>query len=454
MARSANRAVSSEAASFPEKPASITRFRPCPSTSTQPAATTSVAPATAMRRRYGQRKRITRASWRISRLGGRSGMLSMRRAKRSSSTQAPFQRHDPMPHRRRSTGREMYLAADIGGEDLFGLAGGEGRKLVPLQLRGQLGLQDRIRARGTAAQVRIWNGRQLESRAREHALCHAFDVLPVLEGAGWLKCDSPALFHGQRFEACILRIDHLADVARHRADFFGFPGVRRIVPEDVRVLLHPDAAAARGHDDGFDPAAFDRRPPTVDQRAHNGQAVVLVGEVVTQRAAAAGAFRFEERNADAVEYPRSRRIDVGCERALHAPCESEHLAGVARRGPGARRGRRGRHFFGEALGKERPRDPAEREEWPEQGPSRQDFGEEAALETLPRGPRGFLLDQLAPDVEQATVLHPRRTGRLASAAGEAAVQVQARLVGDLLALERLLHEVDAPARAVVLVPEQ
>src|SRR5258705_11029468 len=119
MARSANSAVSSEAASFPEKPASITRFRPCPSTSTQPAATTSATPATAMRRRYGQRNRSTRASWRISRLGGRSGMLSMRRAKRSSSTQALFQRHDPMPHRRRGTSPEMYLAADIGGDELF-----------------------------------------------------------------------------------------------------------------------------------------------------------------------------------------------------------------------------------------------------------------------------------------------------------------------------------------------
>src|SRR5258706_15405883 len=86
--------------------------------------------------------------------------------------------------------------------------------------------------------------------------------------------------------------------------------------------------------------------------------------------------------------------------------------------------------------------------------TRQDCRERAALEVFPRGPRGFLFDQLAPDIEQATVLHARRTGRLAGAAGETTVQVQARLVGDLLALERLLHEVDAPARAVVLVPEQ
>src|SRR5712664_2245908 len=204
MARSANSAVSSEAASFPEKPASMTRFRPWPSTSTQPAATTSATPATAMRARYGQRNRSTRASWRISRLGGRSWMLSMRRAKRSSSTQMLFQRHDPVPHRPLGAALQVREAADVGGEDLFGFAGGEGRKLVPLQLRGQLGLQDRIRARGTAAQVRIRNRRQLESCAREHALGHALYVLPVLQGAGRMKCDSPALFPGQRFEARVL----------------------------------------------------------------------------------------------------------------------------------------------------------------------------------------------------------------------------------------------------------
>src|SRR6267143_6590700 len=176
MAISANSAVSSEAASFPEKPASMTRFKPCPSTSTQPAATTSATPATAIRARYGQRKRSTRASWRMSRLGGRSGMLSMSRAKRSSSTQALFQRHDPVPHGHLGAALQMRETADVGGEDLFGCAGGEGRKLVPLQLPGQLGLQDRIGAGGTAAQVRVGNRRQLEPCARKHALGHAFDV--------------------------------------------------------------------------------------------------------------------------------------------------------------------------------------------------------------------------------------------------------------------------------------
>src|SRR5207245_1149643 len=171
-----------------------------------------------------------------------------------------------------------------------------------------------------------------------------------------VKRAPPALFPGQRFEPGVLSFDHFADVARHRADFLRLPGVRRVVPEQVRVFLHHHPAAARGHDDGLDLAAFYHRPPAVDQRAHVGKALFLVADMEAQRAAAAGAFRFEDRNADSVE--------------------------------------------------------------------------------------------------QAPVLHARRAGRLAGAAGETAVEVQASLVGDLLPLEHLLHEVDATARAIVLVAEE
>src|SRR5207247_8881718 len=185
-------AVSGEAASLPEKPAAAPRFRPWPRTSTQPAATTSATPATAMRARYGHRKRSTRASWRMSRLGGRSGMLSINRAKRCSSAQALFQRRDPVPHRQLGAALKVREAADVGGEDLFGAACGESRKLVAFQSRGELRLQDRIRAGGTAAQVRIGHRRQLEPGAREHALGHAPDILPVLQRARRMKSDAPA----------------------------------------------------------------------------------------------------------------------------------------------------------------------------------------------------------------------------------------------------------------------
>src|SRR5439155_11092063 len=249
MARSAKSAVSSEAASLPEKPASTTRFRPWPRTSTQPAATTSAMPATAMRARYGHRKRSTRASWRMSRLGGRSGMLSISRAKGRSSSQALVQRRDPVPHRQPGAALKVRETADVGGEDLFGRAGGERRKLVPFQPRGELRLQDRIRAGGTATQVRIGHRRQLEPRAREHALGRTPDVLPVLQRARRMKSDAPAFFSEQRLEAGVLRIDYLADIARQSADFRGSRGVAGIALEQVPIFLHRDAASARGHDD-------------------------------------------------------------------------------------------------------------------------------------------------------------------------------------------------------------
>src|SRR5438445_13487802 len=63
-----------------------------------------------------QRKRSTRASWRMSRLGGRSGMLSICRA---TSVQPFFECRNPVPYRKAGTGSEVHLAADIGGGDQF-----------------------------------------------------------------------------------------------------------------------------------------------------------------------------------------------------------------------------------------------------------------------------------------------------------------------------------------------
>ena len=60
----------------------------------------------------------------------------------------------------------------------------------------------------------------------------------------------------------------------------------------------------------------------------------------------------------------------------------------------------------------------------------------------------------AADLDQPAVLHARRAGRLAGAAGEAAVEVELRSRGRRRALEHLLHQVDAAARPVELVAEQ
>jgi hypothetical protein len=86
--------------------------------------------------------------------------------------------------------------------------------------------------------------------------------------------------------------------------------------------------------------------------------------------------------------------------------------------------------------------------------SRQEFLEHRALDAVGGGTRHALLDHAAADVDQAPVLHARRAGRFAVAAGEAAVQVQLRLARRLGAFQHLLDQVDAPARAIELVAQQ
>lgn len=61
---------------------------------------------------------------------------------------------------------------------------------------------------------------------------------------------------------------------------------------------------------------------------------------------------------------------------------------------------------------------------------------------------------MAPDVDQAAVLHAGGTGRFAIAAGQATVQVQLGLGSDGLAFEHLLDQINAPARAVEFIAEQ
>ena len=61
---------------------------------------------------------------------------------------------------------------------------------------------------------------------------------------------------------------------------------------------------------------------------------------------------------------------------------------------------------------------------------------------------------MAADVDEASVAHTRRTRRLAAAARQTAVEVQLRLRRHVAAFERLLDQVDPPARTVELVAEQ
>ncbi len=67
---------------------------------------------------------------------------------------------------------------------------------------------------------------------------------------------------------------------------------------------------------------------------------------------------------------------------------------------------------------------------------------------------GRLLHRHAERLDQLAVLHARGTGRLAGAAVEAQLQVPAHFAGQLqAAIGHRAHQIDAAARAVVLVPQ-
>ncbi len=84
----------------------------------------------------------------------------------------------------------------------------------------------------------------------------------------------------------------------------------------------------------------------------------------------------------------------------------------------------------------------------------QAFLQRPAQRALARRPRHALVDDAPADVDQVAVLHARRAGGLAVAAGQAAVEVQLRRARRRVAFEHLLDQVDAAARAVELVAEQ
>src|SRR5471030_1871333 len=113
-----------------------------------------------------------RASWRMSRLAGLSGMLSLSLATLSAG-QAPLQCHDPMLYRQRGSALQMTETADVGGDYALRRAGVQGGQLVRFQPGRQFRLQYRVSAGGAAAQMAVGDRRQLEARRGEYALDQA-----------------------------------------------------------------------------------------------------------------------------------------------------------------------------------------------------------------------------------------------------------------------------------------
>ena len=249
---------------------------------------------------------------------------------------------------------------------------------------------------------------------------------------------------------------HLSDVAGQRTDARPPRGVVRIILQQASVLGHHRSAGACGDHHRLG-ARLDVRPQRVHVAPHLLQRLPVGGQMMAERAAAAGAGYRNAGDSHTIQHPRGGRVDGGPHSRLHAPRQQQHPPRAMRCGPGcaprARRVRRG-HRRRQVPRQQRARDARHIQQRAHPAGVRHDLAQQVALEERGRGAGHALFGDRAPDVQQSSVLHARRTGSLAGAAGQTAVQVQLRARGDGCTLQQLLHQVDAAARAVELIPEQ
>jgi hypothetical protein len=183
------------------------------------------------------------------------------------------------------------------------------------------------------------------------------------------------------------------------------------------------------------------------------RASLVSGQVMRQRAAAAGAGHAQRRDPDPVEDACGGGVDVRLQPRLHAAFHHQHLACVPRRGPCAS-AFAARDAVGDLARQPASDGATHRQGAAEKGWRQQCAAQRPALRSLGGRTSHFGFDQRAPDVDQPAVLDSRGAGRLAVAAGEAAIEVLLRRRGDCAAFEHFLDEIDAAARSVQLVAQQ
>ena len=220
------------------------------------------------------------------------------------------------------------------------------------------------------------------------------------------------------------------DRARASAMRFALSAYGGSCAQQVAVVLDHDAAAAGGDDDRLG-VALDVRPPGVDvaramratpRPAASGDTAARRSSRRRRRASArcrCGRARAPSRRRCRARAPaaRSRRARASCARAA-APATRRPARGA---GPCARERR-----AAAAASATRPSASAA----PNSGRASRPAAQRPALRRLGRRARPTLLvDDVPADVDQPPVLDARRAGRLAAAAGEAAVEVQLRLRG-------------------------
>ena len=193
-----------------------------------------------------------------------------------------------------------------------------------------------------------------------------------------------------------------------------------------------DAAAAGGHDDRFDARASTQRPPGVDvARACRRSAVVL------RRSGGSAPRRSSPpRGAAISEMPRrsSTRAVAALMSGNSAGCTQPASTSIlracrARRPDAPRAGARAAPCRCSAAGSSGRSQLAELAAAAPNSARRRQHRRAAprAAAAAPAARAHALFDDLAADVDQAAVLHARRAGGLAGAAGQAAVEVQLRL---------------------------
>ena len=348
----------------------------------------------------------------------------------------------------------MREATDVGRKHRACAVRGQALELALAQLQREFGLQHRVGAGRTAAQVLVAHRSELGTQRTQQPFDRAVDRLRMLQGARWMECERLVGYPPhQRRDPLGHRRQVLGEVARRGHHALGTRRIHRVIAQQVRIVLDHRAASGGVDHDRLGLAARERFVPGVDVAAGIGQRAFVVVEVVTDRAAAARTLRHRRRDTQTVEHARGGGIDAGHHRRLHAAVKQQHAARVPRARP-ASRVRAGGHLAREHGRQQRSQHLTQAHRRVEQPAPRESLAQRLAQQALRQRPLHLLVDEPAADVDQVPVLDARRAGGLAVAAGEATVEMGLRRRAGGHALHHLLDQVDAPPRAVALVAQQ
>ncbi len=351
------------------------------------------------------RKSAPSASWNTSSRPG-SG-----RSARSSAARAPQSR------------LQVGDAAGVGADDHARRPRGEGLHLEVAQLLRQLRFQDGVGAGRATAHVAIGTGLGVKPAARSR--------LSTAPRICWPCCSVQGLWKAVETPCRFLRVPSsraargscspaITSLRSRTAAATGQPWAHRPGrPAAGGRIAHMDPQPEAVMTMASAPASSRGSQASMRRRASSRAACTSLRWNRPRRST--HARRLQQRDAQAVQHPGRRRVDVGVHRGLHAAGELDHLARVLGRGAGSRPAVRGPWPGGPAAAAGAPSGPAS-------GPRRRDPPGAARPEDAPEQPvaplaRHLPIHHLAADVQQPRIVHPRGAGGLAGAAVQAAVQV-------------------------------